>query len=835
MKRFYRLAYSVVPLLIIILVYLYYLSVTNSEQNREKKRVIKNFENELKERKDRFEDFLTNYINSDDDIYSYWVQSDYEGFKEVLESRVVLGDDDPIKSVSFYDRYMIKRAEIVHSKGISDIKQSSYLPKVYKDYKSCSTFEYSKSNGLIYSSIIPVFRGNTLVYVLEITYDISVILRKVYNRTNIYTLFWVKQDNANDSKKFIADYTISVDHDSKLHINSYKDKIHGYLYSDENYGIDMNSISSFTGYKTKNISDLSGIYVGTFLFFKDTEIDSSFYLIVVLVTIFSTMLLLIVRYMESENRLKSDKLNRTLQLSHDKIFSLEEELQRLTETMFNYKELSNASFEAIIFSENAICVSANNAAAKYFGLTDEEVLGRNIIKFVDSKYVDVVKKSIIENNENPYEIECRRKDGSTFHAHVRGRNIELKGKTLRITAIRDIDQQKQNEEALRKAIEFSEKANRAKSEFLANISHEVRTPMNQVIGFSDILLGSLKSETDKEYVRNIKGGGNKLLSIIDDIIYLSKLESSRIEPKNESTKLKAILTDTHNRYKSEADKKGVQLRLDINPVLPEFLYLDRGLVTRMINEFVSNGVKYTESGYVEVVVLLERVDQSKIDFKLIVADSGIGISEDRLESIFLPFNSKDLKKGSHTSGTGVGLAIAKKLSELLNFDMEVKSKVGEGTTFTINFRSIQISEEAETQSTTTTQMDEIPEFKPTTILIVDDMDINIKLLSKYLDGSSISYVEASNGREGIEKMKQIRPSLTLLDAKMPVMDGFEAIKEIRSDDEIKDSKVILITASDEDDIDPKICKRFDGVLNKPILKDHLFNAFTKFLEYHVKE
>jgi signal transduction histidine kinase/DNA-binding NarL/FixJ family response regulator len=383
-------------------------------------------------------------------------------------------------------------------------------------------------------------------------------------------------------------------------------------------------------------------------------------------------------------------------------------------------------------------------------------------------------------------------------------------------------------EARRKA----EEANRAKSEFLANMSHEIRTPMNAILGFSEILMDSVKDEENRLHLSTIMSSGRTLLSIINDILDLSKIESGHMEVSEENVPLHSTLKEIIQTFHPKTEEKNLNLDLEITPGVPETIYLDDMRLRQILFNLMGNAVKFTRQGY---IMLRARSSPSEnvpglTDVILEVEDSGIGISEKQQSQIFDSFYQVESNITRRYEGTGLGLSITLKLARLLGGELEVESTLGEGSIFRVVFKDV--------EEVTAGNVPEHPEwsseglyFEPARLLIVDDVHYNRELVRNYLENYSIDIIEAEDGREAYQKALHYRPDLILMDLRMPEVNGYEATESIKSNSDISHINVVAFTASsmkhDEDEIEQK----FNGYLRKPVSRAQLLYLLTQNLAH----
>jgi CheY-like chemotaxis protein len=400
---------------------------------------------------------------------------------------------------------------------------------------------------------------------------------------------------------------------------------------------------------------------------------------------------------------------------------------------------------------------------------------------------------------------------------------------------REIKRREETEILLRSSKEEAERANQAKSEFLANMSHEVRTPLNGILGYAQILQTS-KNLTDKERkgLNIIHQCGTHLLTLINDVLDLSKIEAQKMELYATSFHFSSFLHGVSEIFSIRAEQKKISFICQFDSDLPTGVYVDEKRLRQVLINLLGNAVKFTDHGAVNFKVKLcghrigdnsERI--TKIRFQ--VEDTGVGISSDYLEKIFMPFEQVgDLN--NQAQGTGLGLAISQKILALMDSHIQVNSRSGEGSIF---YFDVELTEVAEwSQIARISQKGTMMGFsgEPRKILVVDDRWENRSVAVNLLQPLGFEVVEAMNGKEGLAKAAEYKPDLIIADLVMPVMDGFEFIRQIRSDSLLKDTCIIASSASVfEAEQCASIAAGANEFLPKPISADSLLDMIRSLL------
>ena len=388
---------------------------------------------------------------------------------------------------------------------------------------------------------------------------------------------------------------------------------------------------------------------------------------------------------------------------------------------------------------------------------------------------------------------------------------------------------------LKIALDKAEEANRAKSAFLANMSHEIRTPMNAVLGFSEILK-DLESDPHKShYIQYINSSGNALLSIIDDILDLSKIEAGKFELQYGPFAVNSLCRELKTIFERRCEDKDITFELDIDKNLPTLLILDGIRLRQILLNLCSNAVKFTSSGSVSVKTSFEhtRGSSSCVNLVISVTDTGIGVAEDQQQKIFGAFEQSLGQKVADYGGTGLGLAISKRLIELMAGEIQLESEVGKGSKFSIVLDAVEVA--ANTHEKTIAPMLSDVTFKHSTLLICDDIDYNREILRAFTSPFGFTIYEATNGLEALEVAAKHNPDLILMDMKMPHMTGYEACRRLRNDTKLKNIPLVAVTASALVEDEKVIREYCDEYLRKPVNKNLLIATLRKFLTHSVSD
>lgn len=386
---------------------------------------------------------------------------------------------------------------------------------------------------------------------------------------------------------------------------------------------------------------------------------------------------------------------------------------------------------------------------------------------------------------------------------------------------------RRNAAELKRAKEMAETANRVKSEFLSNMSHEIRTPMNAIIGYSEMLTLANLTAREQEYVQTIIKSGKDLILIINDILDISKIEAGRLKIHTQPVDANLFFNNIRSMFSERASAKGIKILVDINKNLPSPLILDETRLRQILFNLVGNAVNFTETGQVCLRVRHQVLSNKKISLAIAVEDSGIGISEADQKILFEPFHTGTTTQARDSGSSGLGLALSQRLVGLMGGTLSLTSTPKKGSTFEILLPEIEITATAPT-TLRPNQLEELS-FVGGHVLVVDDVQVNCRLIQDFFRNTPVKISSATNGKEALELLRQEKPDLILMDLKMPIMDGYEATQLIRQDPELVDIPVIAISASTLNlDHDHPL---FNGAVIKPFHINDLKWELARFLEY----
>ncbi len=425
------------------------------------------------------------------------------------------------------------------------------------------------------------------------------------------------------------------------------------------------------------------------------------------------------------------------------------------------------------------------------------------------------------------EVQFRRPDGGTFWSLLSWKRTEYDGRPVLISWINDITTRKQAETAIEEARRVAEQANRTKSDFLANMSHELRTPLNAIIGYSEMLIEDADDRSDKASsadLEKIRGAGKHLLGIINDILDLSKIEAGRMDVYLEQVFLPRLIDDVRTIVEPLMSRNGntliVECPADIGSLRTDLTKLKQGLIN-----LLSNAAKFTKQGEVRLSLarLTEADRPSRIRFA--VSDSGIGMTEEQVSRLFQAFTQADSSTTRHFGGTGLGLTITKHFCNMLGGTVDVSSKPGQGSTFTITLPD-QAIHAAPAQGSAARKAARHHANGEMTVLVVDDDPDVQDLLSTILAKEGCNVLFAHDGLEALEIMRRTPPDVVTLDVMMPKMDGWSLLGVMKSDAALHHIPVVMLTIVDDRNLGYSLGA--SEYMTKPIDRSRLVAVIEQF-------
>jgi PAS domain S-box-containing protein len=490
---------------------------------------------------------------------------------------------------------------------------------------------------------------------------------------------------------------------------------------------------------------------------------------------------------------------------------------------------------AVALTDRTGCVVFwNDVAEQLFDVKADAIIGKSIVTVIGSELKFINKLLKTEDMTGSGEIRVKRASGGELICQWRARaRPSCEGVTI---VFDDITGRVQVENELREAIRAADAAFRAKSEFLAVMSHELRTPMNSIIGFTELLLDTPVDKRQRDYMEIVRANGITLLELINNVLEFSRIESGKVDVTLAPADLPSLVAGVVDSMWVEASRKGIELFSRIQDDIPQKIMTVELELRRILLNLVSNGVKFTEHGSVQVLV--QSMYAEKTPFILFqVTDTGIGIDASKADRLFKTFSQIDSSATRRFGGTGLGLAISKKLCEAMGGRMWMQSVPGKGSTFYFTLPLVpvdnaQLPKKADTDSVVPKPPSE---DRPLAILVAEDEPMNQLLVKRFLSKLGQSCDLASNGREAVEKLKLNNYDLVLMDVQMPEMDGIHAAKEVREGRCGEDRRGVYICAltayAMAGDQERCIDAGMNDYLSKPLTLQSLRRAIDRAVEY----
>jgi PAS domain S-box-containing protein len=503
----------------------------------------------------------------------------------------------------------------------------------------------------------------------------------------------------------------------------------------------------------------------------------------------------------------------------------------------------------LVLDARARILLANQSLANVLGVTPEALMGKAAadiqwtardgarLPLAQMPWQAALQERQVQRDVLVYLAgpEGRRSSLRSNCSPILGPNGDLHGV---LVSLQDITVLEEKEVALQAAKDEADHANRAKSQFLANMSHEIRTPMNAILGFTEVLRrGGLRGSQDApRHLEIIHSSGRHLLNLINDILDLSKVEAGRIEVERIAYAPHKVAHDVVQTLAERATDKQIALRVHVPQALPASLMGDPARLRQILTNLVGNAIKFTERGGVELTLRLDESSPPRW-YRIDVTDSGIGIPADRLESVFEPFVQAEASTARRFGGTGLGLTISRGLARAMGGDVDVRSVLGQGTTFTVSLPldgadlTQLLTPDALQAAGTVAERVQVARWhfpRKLRVLVVDDAPENRELVRVVLEEAGMQVDEADDGTTAIEMVQRVAPDIVLMDMQMPVMDGATATRTLR--DRGCTLPIIALTANAMKGVEHEIeAAGFSGYQPKPILVDELIEDIARRL------
>ncbi|MFA6284219.1 MAG: PAS domain S-box protein [Desulfurivibrionaceae bacterium] len=514
------------------------------------------------------------------------------------------------------------------------------------------------------------------------------------------------------------------------------------------------------------------------------------------------------------------------------------ERKKLTDALRERTEMlasiASAALSAIIMMDSDGCITFwNRAAEEIFGWSRAEALGQDLHRLIAPP---LYQKGFQENFAlfrqegdgaivgTQVELSALRKDGTEFPAELSISVLLIKGQWHAVGLVNDISARKEAEEAILLARDEAQEANRAKSDFLARMSHEVRTPMNAIIGLSHLALEMDLSPQLRDYLAKIATSGNNLLRIINDILDFSKIEAHRVEIEPHPFSLERVLDDLASITTLKAQEKGVEFMFSVAADVPDRLIGDSVRLGQVLLNLTTNAIKFTGHGEVVVDISVQERIHGRLILQFSVRDTGPGLTEEQLGKLFTPFSQGDGSISRTHGGTGLGLVISKRLVELMGGELQVKSVPGQGSTFSFTAALAEAPEPA-------VPLLPHPERRNLRVLVVEDNPSTRAILQRTLESFCFTVEAVASGEACLELLRQKGTEnpfdLILLDYCLPGMNGEDVARAVRAEQSAQPKIMVLTSTRIEEVIGHCLEAGCDRVITKPVSRSGLLEAIME--------
>src|SRR5882672_7432292 len=480
-----------------------------------------------------------------------------------------------------------------------------------------------------------------------------------------------------------------------------------------------------------------------------------------------------------------------------------------------------------VLDDQRVVRSVNPAFEDLFGYAAAEVVGAGIDRLIVPESLRSESSDLetrVRRGETVrVEVERMRRDGGRIQVRLSAAAVKAAADGALVALYEDISDRKAAEEAMRAARDLAERVARARSAFLANMSHEIRTPMNAVLGFVELVLDTELAPEQRRALELVRTSSEALLTILNDILDYSKIEAEHLELESIPFDLPKVVHATATLLAVRAREKHLELTVDVPPDVPQMVRGDPTRVRQVLMNLIGNAIKFTEEGEVDVSASVTQRDSDEAALEFRVRDTGIGIPEEQLSTIFQEFTQADASMTRRYGGTGLGLAISRRLVALMGGKLAVTSEVGRGSEFRF---ALAFPVEAAPQATARAAVS----LGGRRLLVVDDNETNRRILRDMLGAEGMAVHEAPRADAGMEALRRASRAgepydLAILDAQMPDQDGFELATAVRADRALKATRLLILTSAGQRG-DGERCRQLgiQAYLTKPIARADLVEA-----------
>ena len=538
--------------------------------------------------------------------------------------------------------------------------------------------------------------------------------------------------------------------------------------------------------------------------------------------------------------------------------------------------VENSPLPTHICDQSGEVLYANPALIEQLGWSLGDMAGKSIFNFIHPDGRPTAVKNLLKLADGSHDrlaasdIAHRTKDGEVvlFSSLTSSMVSPHSAEKYFVTVLRDVGKERAINKQLELAVKQAQSASQMKSEFLANMSHEIRTPLNGVIGMAQVLARTELNLSQSEHINTIIDSGNALMTLLNDILDLSKIEAGQLDLAPITCDIRHKLGRVHQLFEPIAAEKQIAFQFFVDPSVPASVEMDPVRVRQCLSNLLSNAMKFTDAGAVTTMVTAEPLPDGEHLIKIFVSDTGIGIAEDKQQHIFNDFQQADSSTTRQYGGTGLGLTVTRSLAKMMGGDIVLNSQLGKGSVFILTFTTGYATPEIDTAderihqlsedtppAPTLTETEEVaqPALFPSParpasassalaktepvqlsgkkILVVDDNEINRRVILGLLVGYDLDLTEAENGRHALDIMEETDFDLVLMDIHMPIMDGIVTFQAMSKSDRLKNVPVIALTANAmSGDQEKYISMGMGGYIAKPISHDEMLTEINRTLQ-----
>jgi PAS domain S-box-containing protein len=487
---------------------------------------------------------------------------------------------------------------------------------------------------------------------------------------------------------------------------------------------------------------------------------------------------------------------------------------------------------------NGVFISINQTELNWIGYREEEVVGKlHITDIMDTHSAEIMAKRFPQFKKNGEIKELRlnllNKKGFVIPVSLSAIAIynEQDEYVSSRSTLFDITEQEKIEEQLKEAKRDADESALVKEQFLANMSHEIRTPINSVIGFTNLLQKTSLSSEQQQFVHLIQSASESLLTIINDILDISKIEAGMLRIEKSPFSLRGLCSSLETMFQHRVKEKSLSFTIHIQDHIPDTLTGDAVRLTQILVNLISNAIKFTQEGGISIVIIPVKETETSVRLRFSVKDSGIGIPEDKLDSVFERFEQGETNTTRKYGGTGLGLSIVRNLIHLQHGNIAVKSEMGHGTEFLfeLEYEILPMTDAHKNMQHADLHENGNGLFEGVRILVVEDNQMNQLLMKHTFQNWNLNFDLAENGQQAVDKLNRDKFDLVLLDIQMPVMDGYATAKTIRN--ELKSNiPIIAMTAhAMAGEREKCLSQGMNDYISKPIQEKELQNLLKKYI------